>query len=192
MRDPMLSSPAVERRWILVLAIVASGACKSSSSSSDITPSASVTQQPSAAASAGTSSPTGSANAPPAAQRAAAAMDGGRATSQHASAEGGTPVRGDLLGCESSGVHGWSGDVGSVYAAAGLKRAGSKVTNDCGREVTPKIGAVSLGEPVGEAVVLTTEDCACYGNAGAQLVMLASSNGKWVPILKTPACGLLV
>lgn len=48
-------------------------------------------------------------------------------------------------------------DAEAAYAMAGLKRAGPRLIDECGRAVTPSLRTVSLGGSVGNATVLQIE-----------------------------------
>src|SRR5690349_10459592 len=79
-----------------------------------------------------------------------------------------------------------------AYAAAGLKRAGSGLIDECGRAVTPNLRTVSLGGSVGNATVLQIDDAICYGSAGSRLIIFKSKGGQLQPIFDNSAGGIRV
>jgi hypothetical protein len=85
-----------------------------------------------------------------------------------------------------------SSDAQAAFAAAGLKRVGTKLVNECGTAVTPSLRTVNLGGSIGNATVLQIEDIRCYGAAGSQIIILKSEGGQLQPIFNNNAGGFRV
>jgi hypothetical protein len=83
-----------------------------------------------------------------------------------------------------------------LYKLAGIKHIGSKLIDECGRdlgELGPLILPVNLSGSVGYATTVQIGDSLCYGLAGSRLIIFKSEGkGKFRPIFDNNAGGYRV